>query len=149
MKKKKKAELKKKNVETKKKKDWIYWTPRIVSIAFVLFLVLFSFDVFGQGYGFWGTILAFLMHNIPVIILLVVILIAWKYEIVGGIVFILGGVLYIARLLAVAFMNPPFQWYVITWSLEIAGPAFFIAILFFINWARKRKEKSKKNKNKK
>jgi hypothetical protein len=66
------------------KRDWIYWTPRIVSIIFILFITLFSLDVFDSSYGFWSTVLAFLIHNIPSILLLVVLVITWKYEIVGG-----------------------------------------------------------------
>ncbi|MFA4872742.1 MAG: hypothetical protein WC659_02290 [Patescibacteria group bacterium] len=99
---------------------------------FILFLVLFSLDVFELKLGFWQTIVGLLMHNIPAFILLAVLLISWKYEIVGGIAFTLAGVLYIIML-----MMSPFEWYMISWSLIIAGPAFFIGILFFINWFKK------------
>ena len=36
---------------------FIFWTPRILAILFILFLALFSLDVFDGNYGFWGTIL--------------------------------------------------------------------------------------------
>ena len=62
----------KKGVEKKRVGKFLYWTPRILSILFLLFLALFSLDVVGQGYGFWGTIGALFMHNIPVFILLIV-----------------------------------------------------------------------------
>jgi hypothetical protein len=114
---------------------FVYWAPRILSIIFILFLALFSLDVFGEGYGFWGTALAFFMHNIPVFILIIVLAISWKYEIVGGIAFILAGLLYIGML---AF-EQPFQWYYLSWSLIIAGPALLVGILFFLGW-RKRKQ---------
>jgi hypothetical protein len=122
-----------------KKKDWIFWTPRILSIIFILFLALFSLDVFRNNYGFWGTLVAFLMHNIPVFILIVVLCISWKYEIIGGLGFILAGLIYIAMLT----MNPQFEWYMLSWSIIIAGPAFFIGILFLINWKRKNKKEVK------
>lgn len=124
---------------TDKINKFVYWVPRILSILFILFLTLFSFDVFGNGYGFWGTILAFLMHNIPVFVLIVVLIIAWKHEIVGAIAFILAGLLYITGLIVSVISNPPFQWYVISWSLIIAGPAFLVGILFLIGWIRKKK----------
>lgn len=85
---------------------WIYWTPRILSILFLAFLAMLSLDIFGNGYGFWGTVLGLFMHNIPVLILLIVLLISWKYEIVGGIAFIIAGLLYILLL-----MRNPFEWY--------------------------------------
>jgi len=113
---------------------FVYWTPRILSIIFLAFLVLFSLDIFEGNYGFWGTILGLFMHNIPVLILLVVLLISWKHEIVGGIAFILAGFLYIFWTMSRV------PWYtVISWSMIIAGPAFLIGILFFMNWFKKRK----------
>lgn len=111
---------------------FIYWTPRIVSVLFILFLALFSLDVFNLKLDFWQTVLGLLIHNIPSLILLAVLLISWKYEIVGGIAFILAGIFYIVMLM----MNP-FEWYMLSWALTIAGPAFFIGILFFINWFKK------------
>jgi hypothetical protein len=96
--------------------------------------MLFSLDVFGQGYGFWGTLGAFLMHNIPVFVLVAILVISWKYEIVGGIAFILAGLLYLSLLL----MRNTFEWYMLSWSLIIAGPAFFIGVLFLIGWRKKR-----------
>ncbi|MFA6194328.1 MAG: hypothetical protein WC719_01105 [Patescibacteria group bacterium] len=114
---------------------FIYWAPRILSIIFILFLAMFSLDVFGTGLGFWATAEALFMHNLPALILLVVLLISWKYEIVGGIAFILAGVAYISMLL----LNVGrFEWYALSYSLIIAGPAFFIGILFLIDWRRKK-----------
>jgi len=119
----------------KKVNKFIYWTPRVASIIFILFLAMFSLDIFDANYGFWGTVVGLFMHNIPVFILLIVLIISWKYEIVGGIAFILAGLLYLG-LLAI---NRPFQLYYLSWSLFIAGPAFLIGILFIINWLKKRK----------
>ena len=122
----------------KKVSKFVYWTPRLLSIVFILFLMLFSLDIFDLQLGFWGTILGLFMHNIPAFILLVIVIISWKHEIVGGVVFILAGILYIARLLMTILMNPPPQWYMLSWSIQIAGPAFLIGILFLIGWFKKR-----------
>lgn len=119
----------------KKINKYVYWMPRIASIAFILFLALFSLDVFGNGMGFWQTLGAFLIHNIPSFVLLIVLLFSWKYEIVGGVAFILAGLLYIFLLLR----NPVFEWYMISWSMTIAGPAFAIGILFLVGWSKKKK----------
>ncbi|MDD5527608.1 MAG: hypothetical protein PHO56_01360 [Patescibacteria group bacterium] len=115
-----------------------YWTPRILSLIFVGFLLLMSLDVFESKLSFWQTMLALLMHNIPALILLVVALISWKHEIVGGVVFILAGILYIAMILISAIANQ-FAWYMLSWSLTVAGPAFLIGILFIANWKKKRR----------
>ena len=119
----------------KKINKFIYWTPRILSILFIVFLAVFSLDVFDTNLGFWGTILGLLIHNIPSIILGVVIWISWKYEIIGGIAFILAGLAYIVVLM----MSKTFEWYMLSWSLIIAGPAFLIGILFLINWFKKKR----------
>jgi len=118
----------------KKISKFIYWTPRILSIIFILFLALMSLDVFSSELSFWQTLIGLFMHNIPVIILLVVLIISWKYEIVGGIAFILAGLLYIVML----FRNP-FEWYMLLWAIQISGTAFLIGILFFINWFKKKR----------
>ena len=118
----------------KKINKFLYWTPRILAILFILFLAMFSLDIFEGNYGFWGTILGLFMHNIPALILLAVLIISWKHELVGAVVFILAGLLYIAILV----MNPQFEWYMVSWSAIISGPSFLIGILFMINWHKKR-----------
>jgi len=123
----------------KKVGKFVYWAPRILSIIFILFLAMFSLDVFGNGYTFWQTIVGLLMHNIPVFILIAVLIASWKYEIVGGIAFIVAGLFYIGGVLSKIFMSTPHQWFMLSWSLIIAGPAFLIGILFLINWKNKKK----------
>ena len=117
---------------------FIYWTPRILSIIFICFLALFSLDVISPELSFWQTVLALFMHNIPPLVLLAVLLISWKYEIVGGIAFILAGLLYISIMVINALKNQ-FEWYMLSWSIEIAGVAFFIGTLFLIGWFKKKK----------
>lgn len=113
----------------------LYWAPRILSIMFLLFLAIFSLDVFEPGLSAWQIILGLFMHNIPVFILLAVLIISWKHEIVGGIAFTLAGLAYI-----ILTLNAEIPWYIaISWSLTIAGPAFLVGILFFINWRKKQK----------
>jgi hypothetical protein len=118
---------------------FIFWTPRILSILFILFLAVFSLDVFGNNYTFWETVTGLFMHNIPSLILLIVLIISWKYELVGAVVFILAGLFYIAMLA----MNPQFEWYMLSWSIMISGPAFLVGILFYIGWRQKKKQNKK------
>jgi len=116
-----------------------YWAPRILAILFILFLTMFSLDIFEGNYGFWGTIVGLFMHNIPSLILLIILLISWKYEIVGGIVFILAGLLYTSISIIRLIMSTPVEWYMLSWSLIIAGPAILTGILFLICWVKKDK----------
>ncbi len=111
---------------------FVYWTPRILSIIFICFLALFSLDVISPELSFWQIVAGLFVHNIPVFILLAVLLISWKYEIVGGIAFILAGILYI-----IVLIGKPFEWYMLSWVVQISGVAFFIGILFIVNWLKK------------
>jgi len=122
----------------KRVSKFVYWAPRILSIIFILFLTLFSLDVFDSASGFSEILIGLLMHNISVLILIVVLIIAWKYELVGGVVFILAGILYIGFILS-NIISTGFEWYYLLWAVQISGISFFIGILFLVNWFRKRK----------
>lgn len=122
----------------KKINKFIYWTPRILSIIFILFLALMSLDIFDGNYGFWGTILGLFMHNLPAIILLIVLIISWKHEIVGAVGYILAGLLYAFLILKDVF-NPDFEYIRLLWIAQISGVAFLIGILFLICWFKRGK----------
>jgi len=123
----------------KKENKFVYWAPRILSIIFILFLALFSLDVFGNNYGFWGTVTGLLIHNIPSFVLLIILLISWKHEIVGAIAFILAGLIYCGINIVDLLTANPIEWYRLSWCLTIAGPAFLIGILFLMGWLKKKK----------
>jgi hypothetical protein len=93
-------------------KQWLFWTPRVLAILFTAFLSLFSLDVFGEGYGFWGTMLALVMHLVPTMIVLTALVIAWRWEAAGGILLIALGVWYLTSW-------PRFHW---SAYLVISGP---------------------------
>lgn len=106
-------------------KRLLFWAPRILCILFAAFVSLFALDVFGEGYDFWETILALLMHLIPTGILVVVLVISWRWEWVGGVLFTVLGALYLVM-----------AWGKFHWSvyLTMSGPLFLVGVLFLINW---------------
>jgi hypothetical protein len=104
-------------------KPIMFWTPRILTVLFAIFISLFAFDVFGEGYSFWETVLALFMHLIPTAIILLVLVVAWRWEQVGGILFIALGLLYLVD------SNQHWSSYVI-----ISGPLFVVGILFLLDW---------------
>ena len=107
----------------------IRWAARILSIAFALFLSIFAMDVFSEGYGFWQTILALLMHLVPTFLILLILLISWKREWIGAGFYTILGILYIVL-----------EWGKFDWAAYalIAGPLFVLGILFFIGWNQER-----------
>ena len=105
-------------------KKILFWLPRILVILFALFLSIFALDIFGEGYGFWGTIVGLFMHLIPTFALIILLLIAWKWEIIGGILFILLGV----------FFTIFFDGYEeLMQFLIVCFPVFLVGILFIMS----------------
>ena len=69
----------------------IHWIPRILCIIAILFISLFAADAFDPELSIWQQLADFFMHLIPSFILLVLLLIACKWEFVGGIIFMIIG----------------------------------------------------------
>ena len=103
----------------------LFWTPRVLCILFAIFLSVFALDVFSEGYGFWQTIGALLLHLVPNFIVLGVLAISWRREWVGAILFTALAVFYVV-----------WSWGRFHWSvyLTIAGPLVLIGVLFLFNW---------------
>ena len=110
-------------------KRLLFWTPRIVCILFALFLSLFSLDVFSEGLGFKDMLIAVVMHQLPAVIMIVVLAVAWRWEWVGAMLYAAAGLLY--AVWAVARGHP-------LWTLPIAGPIFLLAVLFLLNWIHRK-----------
>ena len=106
-------------------KRLLFWTPRVLCIAFALFLSLFALDVFSEGLGWWKTLLALSIHLIPTVFIVVVLAFSWRWEWVGGILYIAAGILYLSN---------PRTWHHPDWVLVISGPLFVVGALFLINW---------------
>ncbi len=69
----------------------IHWLPRILCIIAILFISLFAADAFNPERTIGQQLADFFMHLIPSFILLVLLLIACKWELVGGIIFMIIG----------------------------------------------------------
>lgn len=106
-------------------RKFLFWAPRGITIAFILFLGLFALDVFGGGGGFRETLVALVMHLIPNFIVLAILILAWRWEWVGALLFAGLGVFYIF----LTWGRFPFIAYMI-----IPGPLFLVSLLFLVGW---------------
>jgi len=120
---------------------YLYWAPRVLAILFIAFISLFALDVFTEGYGFLELLTALFMHLIPSFILVAILLIAWKWEKIGGIIFI------VLALGFTVFFNTYQQGILV--FLTISGPPFLIGALFLISKLKVKKAKKKRIKKKK
>ncbi len=68
-----------------------HWLPRIICILAILFVSLFAADAFTPELTIWQQLGAFVIHLIPSFILLAFLIVAWKWEFIGGIIFIIIG----------------------------------------------------------
>lgn len=71
----------------------LHWLPRILCILAILFISMFAMDAFDPQLTFWQQIKAFIIHMVPSFILIAMLLVAWKWELIGGILLALTGLI--------------------------------------------------------
>jgi hypothetical protein len=115
-------------------KHALLWTPRTLGFLYVASLFAFiALEASGEGHGFWGNLLAFTMHAIPVFILAAGLILAWRWEWIGATLFAVAGILDI--MVIVPRPWPPAMKLVSI--LIIGGPAFAVATLFLASWLKR------------
>lgn len=105
--------------------ELLFWMPRVLAIMFAIFLSLFALDVFREETGFWRVLTALSIHLIPAAVVLLVLLISWRWEIFGAVLYTGLALLYIVN----GLNRLPGSALIV-----ISGPLLVIALLFLINW---------------
>lgn len=108
----------------------ILWTPRILSMFLILLIFMFSFDVFDSNDSWTRVALGFLIHNIPVFILVMALIISWKRPLVGSIIYFSSGIFYSS------FMLTRFGLNMISAVLTLGLPAILIGFLFWLTYKK-------------
>jgi hypothetical protein len=103
----------------------IHWAPRVAAIMIIFFVSLFSLDVFEVEATLAELLLAFLIHNVPSIFLIIVLVFAWRQPVVGFLAFLLSG-LFFLRFVVLGFSLGHF--------LLFSGPLLVISALFYADW---------------
>ncbi len=68
-----------------------HWLPRTLCILAILFVSMFALDAFAPGLTIWQQLGAFVIHLIPSFVLLALLVVAWKWELVGGLLLAAAG----------------------------------------------------------
>src|SRR5262245_28514368 len=97
----------------------LFWAPRVLGILVALYLGLFALDATDEG------TVAVLVHLIPSFILLALVAAAWRWE-------WLGGTLYLV--LALTYAVLAWRRDHVDWSLVISVPLLLVGILFLWSW---------------
>jgi hypothetical protein len=69
----------------------LHWLPRAICMLSIIFVSLFAFDAFSPEYALWQQVARFIVHLSPSFILLGLLVIAWKWELLGGALLTLVG----------------------------------------------------------
>ncbi len=120
-----------------------HWLPRVICILAILFVSIFALDAFAPGLTMWQQLGGFFLHLIPSFILAGFLIIAWKWEFIGGIIFMAIGI----GLSPLVFMMNYQRNHSVGISfiiiLMITIPFALVGILFMISQRLKKKEFSK------
>jgi len=118
----------------------LQWTPRILCILAILFISLFAFDSFSAERTIWQNIGAFLMHLIPSFVLLAILIAAWRWENIGGIILIIVGVIFGVLVFNINFNQRHFTlWQSIRNVSLVCFPFVLAGILFLLSHRAKKK----------
>jgi hypothetical protein len=104
----------------------IHWAPRLAALLIIFFVGLFSLDVFGTGAPPLEVLAAFLMHNLPSLVMLVLLVFAWKRPVVGFVAFLIA-----AAAFAAFFVR---DIYSLLNLLLFVLPILLVASLFYADW---------------
>lgn len=114
----------------------LYWTPRLLCIAAILFISLFSLDAFDPNLSLREQLVGFLIHMIPSFILLLLLVLAWKRELVGGILFALISLALSPFVFLKNYQHNHSIWTSLLIILTITVPFLIVGILFIVHHVR-------------
>ena len=106
----------------------LLWVPRILGILVCLFLSLFALDAFSGGKPVVQALRDFVIHLSPMLVLLGVVALSWRWEWIGGMVF---------TALALRYGYVARQH--VSWVLTVAGPLLIVGLLFLLSWSQHRR----------
>lgn len=129
----------------KKSVKIIQWLPRIICILAILFVSLFAIDAFEPGHTIWQQLGAFFMHLIPSFILISILIIAWKWELTGGIIFIIIGLVLTPFVFSMNYKMNESIWMSLGIIASITIPFVVVGILFTLSYQLKKKNQLEKS----
>ena len=118
----------------------LHWTPRIICILAILLVSMFALDAFESNQTIWQQIGDFLIHLIPSYVLIACLLIAWKWELIGGIIFTLIGVGFSPFIYQHNYNMNHSIWISLGIISLITFPFILVGVLFNINHFIKKKK---------
>jgi hypothetical protein len=101
----------------------------MLAILFAGFISLFTLDVFLEDAALWDKLLGFAIHLVPTYVVVISLLIAWRRERLGGVLFLALG----AASITMFWEHSHWQAY-----LMLSGPLIVVGSLFLLHASRDR-----------
>lgn len=115
----------------------LYWAPRILCIVAILFVSMFALDSFSPELSIVQQIQAFLIHLIPSYILIALLVVAWKWEYIGGILMSVIGLAFSVFVFVMNFQRTHHNFWTSAFiTLIVAIPFIVVGLLFILNSKR-------------
>ena len=114
----------------------LHWLPRTLCILAILFVSVFALDAFGPGLTIWQQLGAFLIHLIPSFVLLALLLVAWRWELVGGIALAVAGLVLSAPVFALNYRRTHSIGVCLGIILVVTLPFVVVGVLFIVSHYR-------------
>ena len=117
----------------------LHWAPRTICILAILFVSMFAIDAFESNQSIWQQIGAFLIHLIPTYVLIALLIVSWKWELIGGIIFGLIGLGFAPFIYQHNYHMNHSVWMSLGIILMINFPFILVGLLFTMNHFMKKK----------
>ncbi len=127
----------------KKTIRFAHWAPRIICILAILFISLFAADAFDPGLTSGQQILGFIIHLIPSFVLIALLIIAWKWEYLGGIIFMIIGIGLSPFIFMGNYRMNHSVWLSLSIIMAVTLPFAIIGFLFILSHFLKKKNRVK------
>ncbi|MDP2089086.1 MAG: hypothetical protein Q8J84_06750 [Flavobacteriaceae bacterium] len=118
----------------------VHWLPKVIGILAILFVGLFALDSFDSNLTIWQQVGGFLIHLIPSFILTAILIIAWKREYIGGIIFTIIGLGMIPFVFIKNYNINNSIWMSLGVTLLVTFPFVVVGVLFMVSHFRKKRE---------
>jgi len=118
---------------------FLHWAPRVLTILAIIFVSMFSLDSFQAGLPLKDQIFEWLMHMIPSFVLIIVLIIAWKWENIGGVIFLSIGLAFSPFVFWGNYVNNHSVWMSLLIIFTITVPFILVGVLFLLSFHTRRK----------
>jgi len=121
----------------------LHWTPRIICILAILFVSLFALDAFNPELNLKSQIRDFILHLIPSFTLLAFLILAWRKELIGGIILTTIGLILTPFIFRHNYHMNQSLWLSFVIILTITIPFVLTGVLFIASYFYKKKHLNK------